>query len=547
MAANDGEKPSAEAALASRHAGGAANGERRPDPAAHAAELQQALAAERQEVESLRRRLEELEGRRQRSHDALLRYRELFEFAPDAYLVTDLAGSIRECNYAASRLFRTPKEFLIGKPLPFYCRGDEQRDFYNRLIRLRTLHENAHSWEACLTPRREAPVHVALTVTVYLDEEGRPDGLRWMIRDIGPRKAAEDALRAENSFVESLIDAAQAVVLLADADGRLLRTNAHLEAVSGFSRDELLGMSWLDLLLDPAHRREALSLCAQAGRLGVSVRATFPLRTRDGGRRGVAWAARPVRDAQGGPSTVVVVGHDITELQEAQERALRAERLATIGQVSTGLAHESRNILQRSQACLERLTWRLKDQPEPLELVVRVQKAQEDLLRLYEDVRGYASPIQVHPAPCVLAEVWREAWADLTSLPPQRDARLVEETAGTTTTCEADRFRVGQVFRNLLENALAACPDPVRIVVSCQEARLGGRPALRVAVRDNGPGLTPEGQRRLFEPFYTTKAKGTGLGMAISRRIVEAHGGQIAVGDDGPGAEIVVTLPREKA
>ena len=111
--------------------------------------------------------------------------------------------------------------------------------------------------------------------------------------------------------------------------------------------------------------------------------------------------------------------------------------------------------------------------------------------------------------------------------------------------CPVDPFRLEQVFRNILENALAACPSPVAVVVRCAETALDGRPALCVAVRDNGPGMTAEQRRRIFEPFFTTKTKGTGLGMAIAKRIIEAHGGQIAVGTGpAPGAEIVLTLPR---
>ena len=82
--------------------------------------------------------------------------------------------------------------------------------------------------------------------------------------------------------------------------------------------------------------------------------------------------------------------------------------------------------------------------------------------------------------------------------------------------------------------------------VACSEASLSGRPALRVSVRDNGPGFPPEHRARLFEPFHTTKPAGTGLGMAICRRIVEAHGGTIEAGPGGPGAEVAVTLPRER-
>lgn len=78
--------------------------------------------------------------------------------------------------------------------------------------------------------------------------------------------------------------------------------------------------------------------------------------------------------------------------------------------------------------------------------------------------------------------------------------------------------------------------------------QLGGQTVLRLALRDNGPGLSPAAREKLFEPFYTTKSKGTGLGMSIARRIVESHGGQIVAGNSGTaGAEFIVTLPRKLA
>ena len=107
-----------------------------------------------------------------------------------------------------------------------------------------------------------------------------------------------------------------------------------------------------------------------------------------------------------------------------------------------------------------------------------------------------------------------------------------------------DRSRLKQVFRNVLDNALAACHDPVEIDVDWAEGEIAGRPAVRIAVRDNGPGLNSEQRRKIFEPFYTTKTQGTGLGLAIARRIVEAHGGRITTGPGpGPGAEILILLP----
>ncbi len=145
-----------------------------------------------------------------------------------------------------------------------------------------------------------------------------------------------------------------------------------------------------------------------------------------------------------------------------------------------------------------------------------------------------------------MRSIWRQAWANLAEQRHGRAATLREECDGVDYLhCLVDAFRLEQVFRNILENALAACSDPVEIVISCSETQLEGQSVLRITLRDNGPVLSAEQRQRIFEPFYTTKTKGTGLGMAIAQRIVEAHGGQIAVGTPpGPGAEIQLLLPR---
>ena len=238
---------------------------------------------------------------------------------------------------------------------------------------------------------------------------------------------------------------------------------------------------------------------------------------------------------------------DFWDRLEGLERALQAERLAAIGRMVVGLAHESGNALQRTQAALERLARRVKDRPEALALIADIQQAQDHLHRLHEEVRAYAAPVKLEPCPCDLAGVWREAWAQLAVEREGRDAALCEEVGGAAGAWVVDPFRLTQVFRNILENSLAACPDPVRIAVRTSAAEVEGRPAVRVVVRDNGPGLSPEQRQKIFEPFYTTRPRGTGLGMAISKRIVEAHGGHIAAGGDGrPGTEIVITLPWRK-
>ncbi len=287
------------------------------------------------------------------------------------------------------------------------------------------------------------------------------------------------------------------------------------------------------------------NLFANSGAGIKSSRYVGPIVAKSGCERTIEWSSKALKDASGRIIGVLAIGHDITELRAAQQRALQSERLAAIGEMVAVLTHEGRNALHRGQVCLEMLALEVEDRPEALRLIARLQQAQDDLLTPYEDVRGYAAPIHLERRACDLAEVWRSAWTHLAPLREGRGAVLREEIEGLDPHCAVDPLRLEQVFRNILENSLAACRDPVKIAIHCAAAEVDGPPALRVAVRDHGPGLGAEQKQRLFEPFYTTKTKGTGLGLSIAQRIVEAHGGRIAAGEDGgPGAEIILVLPR---
>jgi two-component system, LuxR family, sensor kinase FixL len=358
------------------------------------------------------------------------------------------------------------------------------------------------------------------------------------------RQQRSEKQRSEAAF-RTLVEAAPCMILILRPDHAVAYFSPFAEEVTGYAAAGVLGHDFVRALV-PAEGGPAVS--AELGRAlaDVPVR-EFESRVvcRDGTERWATWNVRRLDDYEGGPA-VLAVGQDITKLKEVQEQALRAERLAAIGQMMTGLAHESGNALARSQACLEMLELEVPDRPDALDLIARIRKAQDHLKQLYEEVRGYAAPLRLDRTPCSLAGVWRQAWENLALARQGRDAALREETAGLDLHAVIDPFRLEQVFRNAFENSLAACPDPVRVTVRCWQADLGGRPALGVAVRDNGPGLTPEQRQRIFEPFYTTKTKGTGLGMAIAKRIIEAHGGRIAAPPcPGPGAEISITLPRE--
>jgi PAS domain S-box-containing protein len=370
------------------------------------------------EVE-LREQNDQLALAHQAAENERHRYQELFDTAPDAYLVTDPYGLIQEGNRAAGELLGLPADLMIGKPLVLYVRDEDHRLFREFLESLKVGIPEPRELEIGFRPRIRKAFPGSVRVAVVHSARGRVTGLRWLIRDL-------------------------------------------------------------------------------------------------------------------------------TENKRVQERALQSERLAAIGQMVAGLAHESGNALQRSQACTEMLTLQLQDQPKALALLNTIQKAQNDLQRLYDEVRGYAASIILKRGKLELREVLRSAWAHLAPMRQGRKVQFREIGGEIKPVAGVDAFALEQVFRNILENSLSMCADPVEITVLWRECQIDGKPAWKVAISDNGPGLTDEQRARIFEPFYTTKTRGTGLGMAIAKRIVEAHGGGIAPGPNpGPGTEIVLTLPKE--
>ncbi len=366
----------------------------------------------------------------------------------------------------------------------------------------------------------------------------------WLVNDVTKRDRQETELRIR----ERAIHAANEGIVIVDAtqEGNpIIFVNRAYEVISGYSAEESIGRG-CELLFGTSSDKESREKLRTAIANQEDFRWTAQCVRKDGPAFWNEVSIAPVRSADGNVTHIVAVMEDVSDQRQAQQMLLQSERLAAIGQMVTGLAHESRNALQRAHACLDMLSLDLEDRPEQLELTEKTRRALQDLYRHYEEVRNYAAPINLERRPTNLAKLWRSTWANLEELRFGRDFQLIESVSASPAVCSIDDHRIVQVFRNIMENALSACPDPGRLTIECDVVDDDDCVSVRISFQDNGPGIDIEAWDKVFQPFFTTKQKGTGLGMAISKRIIDAHGGRIELGaPSSSGAQVIVVLPMQ--
>ncbi len=354
-------------------------------------------------------------------------------------------------------------------------------------------------------------------------------------------------LHQAHKRIGDLLETSPDAMVIVNRQGRIVRVNAQTERMFGFQRMELMGQP-VEILI-PAryrfpHQSHRDNFFTNPAIRPMGVGQDLLAFRKDGQEFPVEISLNPLATEEG--PLVCAAIRDISLRIEIEKRLRQSERLAAIGEMITGLAHESRNALQRTHACLELLILKVEQRPELLALVQDIQKAQDYLVHMYEEVRSYAAPMKLRREKLNLNEVLQETWAHLEAERKGRTATLVKEPCPSIRDFRADPLALNQVFRNILENSLSVCVDPVILQVQWTEKLISGQVYVEITFRDNGPGFAPAIKDKVFEPFFTTKTRGTGLGLAIAKRIVEAHGGRIEIGRSGhPGAEIVLTFLKE--
>jgi two-component system nitrogen regulation sensor histidine kinase GlnL len=350
-------------------------------------------------------------------------------------------------------------------------------------------------------------------------------------------------------FTDVLASISDGIVVL-DADGVLNDLNPAAEQLLGVATSQAAGLP-VEQLVAGRPANAWLAELARATLLEGLARRRSEDRLRARGQEvSVSAACAPVHDEQGVLRGAVLVLHDLTLERALDTTTRRADRLAAMGTVALGLAHEIRNPLGGIKGAAQLLRAGLRD-PAQVQATDIIIREVDRLDGLVEQLRGLSTPPKLQIAPQNIHRILNDVLSLQRQTAEFGDITLRTEFDPSLPAVLGDRAQLTQVFLNLVKNAVDALGGHGQLIVSTRiETRYHVRRRSRrnqflsVTIADDGPGVPEHAQSHLFSPFFTTKPRGTGLGLAVCHRIIAEHGGIIAHEPrPGGGARFRVTLP----
>jgi len=473
--------------------------------------------------------------------EAERRYRELFDNIQEGLFFASPDGRFIEVNDALVRMlnYASRDELLQSDIRSQVCFSEET---YQELTRLMQQHGVVRNHEQSLRRKDGLPVHVLINAFAVRDPQGNIVQYRGLMLDISGLKAFQAELQRERDFSGKILNNTQSLILVADTAGLVSYANRRWYEM-GYERQQLLGHPLEDLVAIP--RRQWLSEAFAATLSGQQVDNLELQILRGDGRMGhFSVNLSPMRDDQGNVASIVVVMSDITDSASLQAKLVHAEKMAAVGQLVSGVAHEVNNPLTAILGFAD-LMMENPEMPESARKDLRVilQEAQrtkqivQNLLSFARQMPPQRKPVQLN---AILRRTVQLRAYDFHS----RGVEVVEQLDPELPLIIGDSHQLQQVFLNIINNAYDAVRDTGRAgrieIHTAQRSSM-----IEVAFRDNGHGISsPE---RIFDPFFTTKeiGKGTGLGLSICYGIVHEHRGEIACynNSDGEGATFIVRLP----
>ena len=417
------------------------------------------------------------------------------------------------------------------------------------LIRIALVRIADRELGADAAPTREALLRVLdLELAVML--QTYKDSFSERIREVGRLESSQlgDALsRTEHRYINA-VELASVLIVGLNAVGVICLVNREAERVTGFERDQLLGKPFLEVMVAddpsahlPAQLREGLS--GQVPSRWVD----GVLRTRAGKHRDITWNLAFAGEQQGDDVVLFAIGRDLTDARAMAERTRQAEKLAAIGTLAAGLAHEIRNPLNGAQLHVSFLQRAIKKQANETDMLEATQVVADEIKRLADLVTeflDFARPKPLQLKPVSLFKLCEHARSMVAAQAETTGVALSCDLPSADIEFQADPAKLTQVLLNLLQNGVEATGTSGGGSVVLRARREPRQVSLEI--EDDGPGL-PSPDAPIFDAFFSTKEGGTGLGLAITHRIVTDHNGTIVVASNPGKTTFRIKLPLSDA
>ncbi|PWK06289.1 PAS domain S-box protein [Tumebacillus permanentifrigoris] len=475
-----------------------------------------------------------------RAHEEFVKTKEHLESfisnTTDAIYLIDHEGIVIRVNAAFERIYGWSAEEIVGQPfdllIPSECEAEVQE------LRRRLAQDNhLTDYETVRVRKDGTRIDVSITVSIISDANGEFSLLAGIGREITERKRVETALREIESLHRLITEHTTDIIALYDNDFVLQYVSPSVKEIFGIDAEDYIGRYNVDQVHPEDHQLvvESLALLYQSKE---PMQREYRQLHVDGHYVWIDMKGMPVFDALGDVMGIVVIGRDITERRRAEELLRKSDKLAVVGQLAAGVAHEIRNPLTSIKGFAQLLKGRFAEIDHYFDIMLseldRIEFIMNEFLVL-------AKPQAVTYGRAELRDLLGDITALIETQAIINNVQIFTEFADDLPpiTCEVNRLK--QVFVNILKNAIEAMPDGGDLMILTERE---GEDAVRVRVLDTGCGIHPDRIPKLGEPFYTTKERGTGLGLMVSSKIVKDHKGDIRFHSRmGQGTSVEVVLP----
>ncbi len=353
------------------------------------------------------------------------------------------------------------------------------------------------------------------------------------------------ALRVGEEFRQSILDSMGECLVAFDLSGRVLAFNRMAEAVTGFSSEEAKGADPDFLVPQDEMEHSPIIQAMRDGREKSSVDTVVKKRSR--GTVPVRMTSRLLRDESDRVRGVIATFTDLRPARKIEAKMRQLDRLAALGRFASSVAHEVRNPLSGIATGIQYMSKKFGDTGPEAENVAFLLREIGRLERIIQDLLRITHPQELVLVRASVTDVVERSLKSLGSQLTDKGINLEMRVSGQIPEVEMDPDQIQQVFINLLKNAVEATHGGGSIsleIAPCEDSEQERGPGVTVTVRDSGPGIDGKTQDRIYEPFFTTKPAGTGLGLYVTHEIMRHHGGEISVSSEcGRGAAFTVFLP----